>query len=344
VSGQVGAQHVRELAARKSKAYELLLSLEQNPSADDACFESLARVVDRVVFNEISIDGAVLRNLSAFVSEPAEDLSSTLAVLDVALSEGEPERANLQVLLSGFPGWLKSASQGARSHVLSILPNIAAHLRDVGESGVESLIACFNAFSSVEDRDAVARSIVRYQETSGDIILASAQIASLLLRTGAASMIERMLIAVPPEEMFESKDARGVLPAIAKLRGAPGGDEVWSAAAAVCLSAAKQNHSSALNLAHELGKPLAQLADEMRVPYLKAFQSIVEEAGISLIGYGVKELPAVLQKAGTSRASAFVAEGVAIAHRYGKVAAQEFFEQKTSASRQAASRQMERPV
>lgn len=339
MSSPIGAQHVRELAARKSKAYELLLSLEQNPSADDVCFESLARVVDRLLFNEIPIDGAVLRDLTAFMNEPAEDLGSRLAVLDVALSEAEPDRGSLQLLLAGFPRWFSvasssSASPASRSHVLSILPNIAAHLKDLKESGVESLIGHFNACSSSEQRDFVARSIVRYQETSGEVILASAAIAGVLLHTGAGPMIERMLIAVPPEEMFESKDARALLPAIAKLRTA-GGDEVWSAAATLCLAAAKQNHSSAVNLARELGSALAPLPDDVRAPYLKAFDSIVEQAGVSMIGYGLNQLPALFQKSGAEKAGAFVAEGVGIARRYGRVAAQEFFELKTPASRKA---------
>lgn len=82
MSGSVALQHVRELAARKSKAYELLLALDGNSSADESCFQSLSRAVDRLLFNEISLDSAALTSLSALVSEPAEDLGSTLAVLE----------------------------------------------------------------------------------------------------------------------------------------------------------------------------------------------------------------------------------------------------------------------
>ena len=49
--------------SEKSKAYELLLALDGNPRANDACFRSLARVVDRMVFNEISLDGGALGDL-----------------------------------------------------------------------------------------------------------------------------------------------------------------------------------------------------------------------------------------------------------------------------------------
>jgi hypothetical protein len=334
LSSSVAAQHLRELAASKSKAYELLLSLDQNPSADDSCFQSLSRIVDRVLFNEISLDVAALRDLNGLVSAPAEDLASTLAVLDVALSEAEPDRGSLQLLLAGFPKWLKAASNSTRPHFLAILPNIAAHLDELRNSGVESLIACFNGCTSSEDSDVVARCIVRYQETSGEIIRASAELGSLFLRQGCGALVERMLIAVPPEAMFDSKDARALLPAIAKLQTGGAGFPAANAAA-VCLAAARHNHSSALNLARQLPGVLSPLPPESRAAYLKAFESIVDEAGISLIGYGTKHLPTVFEKAGVDRAEAFVAEGIAIAHRYGKVAAQEFFEQKTPAAKQA---------
>lgn len=179
------AAHLRELAERKSKVYELLLSLEQNPSADESCFQSLARVVDRLQFNEISLDNAALRDLSAWVGAAGPELSAALAVLDVASSEAEPDRKNLQLLLTRFPAWISSASEAAQPLVLEILPNIAAHLNELGNAGVEALIADFERCASAEDRDRLARAVVRYQETSGEIISASAKIAALLIAAGA---------------------------------------------------------------------------------------------------------------------------------------------------------------
>jgi hypothetical protein len=253
----------------------------------------------------------------------------------VALSEAEPERACVRILLDRFPAWVAAASDSARPQVLAILPNIAAHLSDLRDSGVESLIAGFNRCSSTEDRDLLARCIVRYQETSGEIIAASANLGSLFVRAGAHFLIERMLIAVPPETMLDSKDARALLPAISGIQVAGAGDLVLSVAAAVCLVVAKHNHSSALNLARQLPGVLAPLQPESRAAYLRAFEAILEEAGVSLTGYGVRQLPGLFQKAGADRASEFVSEGVAIARRYGKIAAQEFFEQKTAAAKRA---------
>ncbi len=74
----------------------------------------------------------------------------------------------------------------------------------------------------------------------------------------------------------------------------------------------------------------------MQLAYLNAFQAMVEETGTSLVGFGTKQLPAMFQKAGEEPATEFVALGVAIAHRYGRLAAEEFFEQKTAAAKGAS--------
>lgn len=329
--------HLHELAERKSKAYGLLLTLDQNPTADESCFQSLAGLIDRIQFNEISIDSASLSGLTALVSSPSTELASTLAVLDVAASEAEPDRKGLELLVSRLPSWLKLASDAARPHFLSILPNIAALFKELGNSGVETLIGCLNDCASPQESDLMARTIVRYQETTGEILTAAAIIARRLIRTTVSPLVERMLIAVPPEAMLDSKDARNLLPALAQLQIADSGEPVLSAATAVCLAVAKHNHSSALNLARQLPSAAASLPPELRLSYLRAFADIVEAAGVSLLGYGTKELPAFFRKSGAERASAFVTQGVEVARKYGKVAAQEFLEQKTAAAKQAAT-------
>lgn len=324
----VAAQHLRELAARKSKLYELPIALEANPSADESCFHSLGRVVDRALFNEISLDAAALGDLKALVTTPAEDLASNLAVLALAVAEAEPDRGRVQLLLTGFPKWLQAVSIDARPQFLGILPNVAPLLSELRGSGVDALIACFNACASAADCEIVAGCVARYQETSGDIVAAAAKIASLAVRAGSPSTVERLMAVVTPESMLESKDARALLPAMAKLE--------YAGAVAVCIEAARHNPSSALRLAQTFAAPLAPLPAGTREAYLNSFRRMVEETGTSLLAYGSKELPELFQKAGVDRAGQFVEEGIAIARRYGSVAAQEFFERKTPASKQAS--------
>jgi hypothetical protein len=297
-----------------------LLALEENPQADESCFQSLAQVVDRIQFYEISLNGGTLEGLRGLVRPETNGLASTLAHLALALSEAEPDRGNIQVLLSGYPKWLRTISETARPHFLGILPNIAALLKELDGNGVEALIACFNICGSAEDCEILAGCVARYQETSGNIIRAAAEIASIALQSHSRPLVEKLMAAVSPEAMFDSKPSRELLPALAKLKTA--------AAVGVCVAAAADNHSSALNLARRI--------HEDSVAYLNAFQRIVEEVGISMIGYGTNQLPGLFQKAGDERATEFVAQGIAIAHRYGKVAAEAFFEQKTAAAKEAS--------
>ncbi len=100
----------------------------------------------------------------------------------------------------------------------------------------------------------------------------------------------------------------------------------------VCVAVAADNHSSALNLARP--HQFAGIDDRrgMQLAYLRSFESVIEAVGISMLGYGTNQLPALFQRAGNERASEFVEQGIAIAQRYGRVAAEEFFEQKTAAA------------
>jgi hypothetical protein len=110
---------------------------------------------------------------------------------------------------------------------------------------------------------------------------------------------------------------------------------MWSAAIGACIAVAEHNHSSALHLARHLKVILIGLPERTQLIYLKALQRIIEEAGISLLRYGTTQLPGIFQETGEAHASRFLAQGLAIARRYGKVAAEEFFEQRSSASREA---------
>lgn len=316
----IATEHVRELAARRSKAYELLLALEENPQADESCFQSLAQIVDRIVFHEIGLDGGALEDLLGMVKSETQDLASILAVLSLALSEAEPERGNMHVLLAGYPKWLGAVSGAARPHFLGILPNIAALLKEMEGSGVDALIACLNTCATAEDCEIVSGCVNRYRETSGSILIAVAEIAGIAIHADSRPLVEKLMAAVSPEVMFDSKPARELLPAMARLKSA--------AAIGVCVAVARENHSSALNLARRI--------HEDSVAYLNAFQRIVEEVGISMIGYGTNRLPALFQMAGEEPVTKFVEEGIAIARRYGRVAAEEFFEQKTAAAKQAS--------
>jgi len=334
LSSPVAAQHLRELAERKSKAYELLILLEQNPSAGEACFHALGRVIDHTILTEVALDPSVW---SGVVSAPSEDLAADLAGIDSALAATGQDRGRTQLLLRNYPAWMRQSSPVSWPHLRSILPKISPMLDELGAEGIEVIIECFNGCGSAETAGVVSDAVATYAETAGDIVRAAAELSSLFLRTGSPDAIAGMLRTVTPEQIFDSKDARGLLPAIAKLKVAD--DPVWSTAAEACIISAGYNHSTALNLARTLSGVLARLRPEIAVPYALALREVVASGGISLIGFATKQLPAMFESAGAERAATFVSEGCSIARKYGRVAAQEFFEQKTSAAKQAAPAQ-----
>jgi hypothetical protein len=336
----IATEHLRELAAGRSEAYELLLALEENPQADEACFRSLGQIVDWIVSHPISPEGGALDDLAAFVKCETQDLASTLPVLALALSEaGNPSR--MRMLLINYPKWLRMASAVARPYFLGILPNIAAHVSEMEGDGVDALIRCLNTCTTAEDCEILAGCVDRYQETSGSIILAAAEIAGVAIRTNARPLVEKLMTVVTPDEIRVSRPTRELVPALVKIRIAVAGDyaireSTWGAAVALCVAVAENNHSSALHLARHLERSLITMTPETQLAYLSSFQNIVEAAGVSMLGYGTKQLRGLFLEVGDERASLFVAQGVAIARRYGKVAGEEFFEQRSDASREAS--------
>jgi hypothetical protein len=266
--------------------------------------------------------------LAALVKTPSDRLKPVLATFAAAILRAEPRRSSVQLVLSNFADWLDAASEPARPYWLSSLPAAAAHLDKLGEPGAKSLLACFNRCVSIAGYDLVAHSILRYQQTTPEIVAAAAELGSVFARTNAHTTGEKLLAAVPPEIMFDSKDAEALLPQMRKLESAAASDDtVWSAAAAVCVAAARHNASSALNLARQLPSAIAAVPQQSRAAYLNGFAAILDQAGVSLAGWGCKRLPSQFQQS-PAAASEFVANGLAIARHYGRAAATDFFEKR----------------
>lgn len=305
-------EHIEELAARKGGWHYLLLALEENPRADEASFEALAHVVDRVTFHEISAGEDIRRELGSFLKTQDGDVAGLMTAWTDAISAAEPSRDAIRVLLSGFPRWTRTLSAngvGAFGAVMPVLAPFAAELKDEGVQAVVSILS-----------DTVASTAAVYRESSGEIILAAARIVHI-----APGEADRMATIAAPEKIFEIKEGEKLLPAIAAAGAKHGADAVE-----LCLNVAEQSFSSAVHVA-------GKVAGIAQVPrgYLDAFNRIVKHAGISMVRFGLKQLPERFEKNGVESTLRFVDQGVAIGKRYGQIAAQEFFEEKTAAARGA---------
>ena len=331
--------HVQDLAERRSGAYELLLALEENPAADEQCFRSMGRIVDWVASHPISLEGRALDELSSFVKTETADLGGKLQVLFLTLSEAS-NPGRVRTILMSYPRWLRKVSDVARPYFLGILPNVAAHLAvhvdELEGSGVDALIAHFNACASAEDCEILSECVERYQGVSGSVILAAAELASVSLRTNAGQLVKKLMIVVPPSDMRQQGPARELVLELVKLKTVAANELTWTAAVGACLAVTGESYLSAAHLARNLGHAMRSLGAEMQAAYLNSLGRILEEIGTSMMGYGLQRLPEILHRDGEEHLLEFVEEGIAISHRYGRLAAEEFFRKSNNSPREPA--------
>jgi hypothetical protein len=329
-------EHIEELASRKGGAHYLLQALDENPHADDKCFEALSQLVDRVTFHQISLGADVRSELSSFLRTQSSHLTAILSAWQAAFLAAEPSRYAMQLLLARYPSWIRDIPEEGSEAFRTILPAIAPHLGEVREDGVRTLISILNGCSSARNRGMLCESIVAYKGTSGATILAAARIADLCLKLDAPALAERMSVVMAPDELMETKEGRTLLPKIAAL--SMGGSSVDPAtrmiAIELCFTVAERSFSSASYLVNKI-QNLPEMPPDVRSAYLNAFDRIVSQVGISMVGYGSKALLELFLRGNVVDTVLFIDRGLALANRYGKVAAQNFFELKTAAARRA---------
>jgi hypothetical protein len=331
--------HVQDLAERRSNAYQLLLELEKNPAADERCFQSTGRIVDWIATHPISLEGGTLDQLGSFVRTETADLGGKLQVLLLTLSEAS-NPGRVRTILMGYPRWLATVSDVARPYFLGILPNLAAHLAvhvdELEGSGIDALIKYFNVCATAEDCEILSECVERYQGVSGSVILAAAELAALSLRTRAEPLIKKLMILLPPGDMRQQGPARELLLELVKLETVATNELTWTAAVGACLAVTGESHLSAAHLARNLGNAMRPLGAQMQAAYLNSLGRILEEIGTSMMGYGLQRLPEILQRDGEEHFLELVEQGIAISHRYGRIAAEEFFRENNHAPREAA--------
>jgi hypothetical protein len=168
--------------------------------------------------------------------------------------------------------------------------------------------------------------------TSGEVILAAARITDAALKSGEADVAQRMVSVLNPDKLMETKEGRSLLPAIAAV-GQDSDPTSRALAAGLCFTIASDNFSSALHVAKKL-RSLPEMRTDVRHAYLRSFEALIRQVGVSMVGFGLEKLAGRYQKnaEGTQR---FVDQGLSVARRYGRFAADEFFQQKTAVSRQA---------
>jgi hypothetical protein len=325
------SEHIQELASRDSSAFYLLLALEGNPSADDKCFASLAHVVDRMIVHEIALKKEARSELVEFLRTQNKQLAELLDGLDKGFVAAEPSRSAMRMVLTSYAGWVHEVASEEPQHLSKLLVLIGPAIPELKEEGVEAMIGILKGCSSDQARAVLLERVLVYAMTSGEVILAAARITDAALKSGEADVAERMVSVLNPDKLMETKDGRSLLPAIAAI--GEDSDAISAAlAAGLCFTIASDNFSSASHAAKKL-KSLPEMRADVRHAYLRAFERIIREVGVSMVGFGLEKLPGRYQK-NAERTQTFVEQGLSVAKRYGRFAADEFFQQKTAVSRQ----------
>ena len=329
-------EHLEELASRKTGAYYLLLALEENPAADEKCFAALSLLVDRATFHEIKLGDDARNGIRSFLKTRRSDLATALLAWSTAFSAVEHSRYAMGLVLARYPAWLNDVSEVGNESFRTLLPMISPQIYEMKEDGIKTLISILNSRSSADECRELVDDISVYKDASGEIILAAARVAELSFKSNTPSIVGRMAALIAPK-LLETKDIRTLLPKIADVSDEVGSVDQTTRAMAVglCFSVAEHNLSSAMHVANKI-KEAFELPSDVLKAYLSAFDQIVREIGISMVGFGLKELRERFQRAGVDNALHFVDQGVSVAKRYGKTAAQDFFNQKTVAARRAA--------
>ena len=332
----VAKNHLRELAARKSVAYELLVHLEQlSPSVDADCFKNLSELVDRVVFHEVRVPAEVTRRFEDMARSNTSELGQLLDVWQQTFKKAEPSRAGMRLVLANYADWLTEVSASARPAFLEALPRMAQRIHELGLDGMRTIILALNACTSSTDCGIVAKGIAAYGRTSGSILLAVARIARDAAAFDATTKLETVIGAVPPDTVLDAKDSRNLLPATARVSKhcANLGKTAWLRGIDLCLALATRSHSSACVVAEKLPTLLTELSPGADAAYMDAFSRLVETIGVSIVGFGITKMPRVFRDLGAPQAMQFVDVGIYVAEKYGRKAGKSFFDERTSASR-----------
>jgi hypothetical protein len=150
------------------------------------------------------------------------------------------------------------------------------------------------------------------------------------------SVMEQLRDLIGPDEFQSSRDARRFFPALDRLSTAccQRGPTLWAAAMDLVVTLANNGHvSSGYVTARDLPSRIGGLDDELACSYLDAFGVLAKHIGVSIVGFGLGQLPKMCQSKGPERTATIARAAARISDHCGKTAAHAFLEGKTEVAR-----------
>lgn len=334
------AAHRAEMAQRCSPVYAWLEELERTaaPEVRDAVVRHGAAIADLVVWQELTVDPEALASASRKALSgavlPAEVL---FAAWRSAAEESLPSRPACTTVLHAFVGWIESLPADVRTSFAVGIGPLCSFAAEIKEAGMAEVLDAVRQLGTADRVAAMVAAMGTYRDTDAPNLLAICRLARVTLSSGRKDLLDRVPQVVSLEAMMDSRDAGRFLPALAAAAVAVQASSPALACEFVqlLLDTASQNVSSGYAAAVALPRAMKALAPDAAAAYVRGVAGVVGSAGIRLLGFCLKKLPAVYRRHGADKASAFVEQAVVVGRTQGATAAEWFLARRTAAAREA---------
>jgi hypothetical protein len=327
--------HREELSRTAAPAYRLFEAIETGDGREQGAPElrrALLRVVESVVADRVRADDRALQCARWAMGLGMPDSLRALTAWGDLIAAARPSRGGIKVALSGFSAWLTPLPPADLPAVLDLLPKLGPCLAELGTAGMVGLMDDVRALRG--DTDALAF-IGSFGSTTGTILTSAARLARQAETAVRKDLLLRLSSLLPPQQALESSEGEALLPALAAFGAACAtkGPGPWAAGIDLAVSIAERNVSSAVGALRALRRRAS--AAEAPEPYLRAFGDLVRSVGLSVVGFGLSELPRIVSRLGDARTADLVDTVGGVAEAYGPTAARWFLEGRTAVARRA---------
>ena len=326
---EILTQHLKQLCADRSRAYEIL-----RETADPAVSHEAGLLVDLILGEELSLAAPMWPGVDAVTALPPQQGVAAVRAWRATVAAAQPNRKGMTAALTAFPAWLERLDDTTREMFFDALPKLAPALDVFGEAGITELISAAKACRVAEARTALEFAAT-YCQTTPEIAAAALHLAVLACTTGSTGVLSELAKHLPFERIEASRQAERLLPALDRACAACG--ESAAEALALLTQIAESDLASALNTAHGLPKALAHIAPEERAAALEIMRKLVGAMGIRVIGFCLHKLPELYASKGQAHAGRVAEVACAAAERYGVLAGEAVLEGRTEIARQLLS-------
>ena len=330
--------HVRELIAAGKHGYRVFDVLDAAglpPDAVGSIRRALVQVVEVDLVQELKQGEGILDTARALLAMEAADRPGLFAAWARVLVAAQHNRKAMKELCSDFTALVACLSPAALLATEDFVAALIEHQkRDGLDMILEGLGATIQSMSESQREEWFAFLEPYVPLVYPKPLAGLARISGALVCHGENALLE-VLGGICDLDTVEND--REVEPFLLRCSGslAQVADELGLPYLRLCLQIAKQSCGSAGSVAKQMPKRLDLLPEPARLRYLEAFARVVEHASIRTVSFCLKALHGMFAQESVSGLDEFVDAVCEVGRDYGASAADAFVQRKTAASRAA---------